>query len=121
MKIFLLYLLLSFVPIVANSQTKYSIVTLKNGTILNGVIKSIDPTNALTIEIAGIETTIKMADVAKIEEEKVINQASINLPNSDTIEDENIDKTNQSFIGESGGDRFCLKLLGHLQNPVLKN
>ncbi len=68
MKKFLL-LLIGFFPLLANAQ-KQSAVTLKNGAELIGVIKSIDPTDALTIVIADVETTIKMADVAKIQEVK---------------------------------------------------
>ncbi len=66
----LIFLLLFIaIPFLANAQ-KQSAVTLKNGTELIGVIKSIDPTDALTIVIADVETTIKMADVAKIQEVK---------------------------------------------------
>ena len=64
----LLILMIALLPIVAYAQEKQSVVTLKNGTELKGVIKAIDPTDALTIVIAGIETKIKMADVAKVEE-----------------------------------------------------
>ena len=60
--------LIAMIPLVASAQEKQSVVTLKNGTELKGVIKAIDPTDALTIVIAGIETKIKMADVAKVEE-----------------------------------------------------
>ena len=64
----LLLLLMLLMPLLANAQDKVSVVTLKNGTQLNGVIKAIDPMDAMTIVIGGIETTIKMADVAKVEE-----------------------------------------------------
>lgn len=63
----LLILLITLIPFVASAQEKMSVVTLKSGTELKGVIKAIDPTDALTIVIAGIETTIKMADIAKVE------------------------------------------------------
>ena len=59
--------LIAMIPLVASAQEKQSVVTLKNGTELKGVIKAIDPTDALTIVIAGIETKIKMADVAKVD------------------------------------------------------
>lgn len=65
---YLFILLMAIMPIVANAQEKQSVVTLKSGTELKGVIKAIDPTDALTIVIAGVETKIKMADVAKVEE-----------------------------------------------------
>lgn len=57
-------------PIIAIAQNKLTTVTLKNGMELRGTIKSIDLSEALTIVISGVETTIKMSDVAKIEEEK---------------------------------------------------
>ena len=55
-------------PFMAEAQEKLSVVTLKNGAELRGVIKSIDPADALTMVIAGIETKVKMADVARVEE-----------------------------------------------------
>lgn len=66
----LLLLLMLLMPLMADAQDKISVVTLKNGTQISGVIKAIDPMDAMTIVIGGIETTIKMADVAKVEEEK---------------------------------------------------
>jgi len=58
-----------FFSIVVSAQEKQTVVTLKSGAELKGVIKSIDPTDALIIVIAGVETTIKMDNVARIEEE----------------------------------------------------
>ena len=66
----LLLLLIVFIPLMTKAQNKQSVVTLKSGTELKGIIKSIDPLDALVIVIAGVETTIKMADVARIEEEE---------------------------------------------------
>lgn len=66
MKKFLL-LLFAFLPLMVNAQKK-SVVTLKNGTEFVGIIKKIDPLDAMTIVIADVETTIKMTDVARIEE-----------------------------------------------------
>ena len=48
-------------------QMPITAVTLKNGTVLKGVIRHIDPTDALTINISGLDTNIKMSDVASIE------------------------------------------------------
>ena len=73
----LLFLLIALFPLLASAQTGQSVVTLKNGTELKGTIKAIDPTDALTIVIAGVEAKIKMADVARIEE---VNQASVSAP-----------------------------------------
>lgn len=53
---------------VVNAQDKQSVVTLKNGTVLTGIIKAIDPADALTIVIGGVETTIKMAEIDKVGE-----------------------------------------------------
>lgn len=66
----LIFFLILIIPLVANAQDLISNVTLKNGTVLSGVIKSIDPTESLTIVISGIESTIKMTDVAKVETAK---------------------------------------------------
>ena len=73
----LLTIIIAFLPLLASAQNGLSVVTLKNGTELKGTIKAIDPTDAVTIVIAGIETKIKMADVAKIEE---ANQIAATVP-----------------------------------------
>ncbi|MBR5729099.1 MAG: SUMF1/EgtB/PvdO family nonheme iron enzyme [Prevotella sp.] len=65
---YLLSLLMLLSLQVINAQDKQTVVTLKNGTVLTGVIKAIDPTDTLLIVIGGVETKIKMADVAKIGE-----------------------------------------------------
>ena len=64
----LIILLIILFPLFANAQEKQAVVTLKNGTELKGIIKSINPTESLEIIIAGIETKIMMTDVAKVEE-----------------------------------------------------
>lgn len=69
MKKLLLLLMLLF-PVMVSAQEKISVVTLKNGAELKGVITAIDPADAVTIVIAGIETKVKMADVAKVEQER---------------------------------------------------
>ena len=68
MKKLLTFLLLTILPVFVLAQEKQSVVTLKNGTELKGTIKSLVPTDSLTIVISGIETSIKISDVAKIEE-----------------------------------------------------
>ena len=64
--------LLILLSIIANAQDKISVVTLKNGTVMKGVIKSIDPNDALTIVLAGIETSIKNDNDTKRQEERNI-------------------------------------------------
>lgn len=61
--IFLIFLL----PLLSSAQSGQSVVKLINGTVLKGIIKHIDPTDALTLEIAGVETQIKMSDIAEVE------------------------------------------------------
>ena len=63
-------IILLLLSLSAYSQERLSVVTLKNGTELEGVIKSIDPTKSLTIEIAGIDTTIDMENVARVGSKK---------------------------------------------------
>ena len=64
-------LLFCLIPFMANgqSQSKSSIVKLKNGTELKGIIKSIDPMNAMVLFVGGVETTIQMTDVLRVEED----------------------------------------------------
>lgn len=64
----LLLLFTLFISLTLRAQEKISVVTLKNGTELTGVIKAIDPLDAMTIIIGGVETTIKMSDVSKVDE-----------------------------------------------------
>lgn len=63
----LLLILIALLPLLASAQNGQSAVKLKNGTVLKGIIKHIDPTDALTIDIAGVETQIKMSDIAEVE------------------------------------------------------
>ena len=64
-KIILLFFLIIAVAITA--QCQQSLITLKNGTQLKGVIKTINPADALTMVIAGVETSVKMSEVSLIE------------------------------------------------------
>ena len=63
--IFFILLLLCFGQ--ANAQSGQTMVTLKNGTEITGVVKSIDPADGLVITIGSVDMPIKMSDVAKIE------------------------------------------------------
>lgn len=63
-----LLLLICLIPIMVSGQAKQSVVKLKNGSELKGVIKSIDPMDAVVLSIGGVETTIKMKNVLRIEE-----------------------------------------------------
>lgn len=102
-KLLLLFMLL--MPLMAIAQDKISVVTLKNGTQLNGVIKAIDPMDAMTIVIGGIETTIKMDDVAKVENESSANknvpQLSYNAKLIVTDQDEYPDSFQINLFGTS--------------------
>ena len=62
-----LLFILTLLPLLTFAQGNLSIVTLKNGTELKGIIKSIDPTEAVIMEIAGIETNLKIDTILKIE------------------------------------------------------
>ncbi len=66
MKKQLLLFVLMLLPVLASAQKTLSCVTLKSGVILEGFIKSIDPTTGVKMEIGGVETTINMSDIAKI-------------------------------------------------------
>jgi len=68
MKRLVLFIVSILLSSLAFAQNRISVVTLNNGTVIHGVIKSINPTDAIKMEIGGVETTIKMSDVAKIEE-----------------------------------------------------
>jgi small nuclear ribonucleoprotein (snRNP)-like protein len=60
-------ILVVLLPFLCIAQDKISVVKLKNGTELKGVIKSINPSDALIIDVSGIDFSIKMSDVTHIE------------------------------------------------------
>lgn len=49
------------------AQAGYSIITLKNGTEIKGIVKSIDPVGDIVVSLAGNDVSLKMADVIKID------------------------------------------------------
>ena len=76
----LIFFLILFLPLVANAQSRLVVVKLKNGTELKGYIKSMDPMDSMILDIAGMETTIRMENVLKVEEQasnsNVVSEAS---------------------------------------------
>ena len=88
MKKVLLTLLFSFFLLYIHAQNQQAKVILKNGTELVGAIISIDPSESVIINIAGIESEIKMEDIAKIEETK--NHSDINSNTDFSSEYKNI-------------------------------
>ena len=112
----LLILLFTIIPIVVSAQEKISVVTLKSGTELKGVIKSIDPTDALTIVVSGIETTIKMADVTKVEEE--INNSPQQFIDKERQEIRDPDDDQETFVALSDNNRLCYKVLSKTNKTV---
>lgn len=106
-------------PIIAMAQDRISVITLKNGTIMKGNIKSIDPTDVLTIVIAGIETSIKMDNVAKIEEDNTPSEVSSSeLNNDEELTKGDKSDTSNSFIALSSGKRYCFNILSKSNKTV---
>ncbi len=68
MKKVLLTIICSFVLLSIHAQKQQAKVVLKNGTELVGTIISIEPSESVRINIAGVESEIKMVDVARIED-----------------------------------------------------
>ena len=117
MKKLLTFLLLTILPVFVLAQEKQSVVTLKNGTELKGTIKSLVPTDSLTIVISGIETSIKMSDVAKIEEAK----ETISVPQqtiSERIPPKDRKKDVESFTAITNEGRFCFNVLSEAEKTV---
>lgn len=111
--------LLTLLPINAIAQDKTSVVTLKNGTVLKGIIKSIDPNDALTIVIAGLETSIKMDNVAKIEEDDAISEiSSPQINNVGELAETDRSDTPDFFIALSEGKRYCFNILSKANKTV---
>ena len=102
----LLLLFTLFISLMINAQERLSVITLKNGTELKGVLKSADPMDALVIDIAGIEMKIKMSDVAKIEETSGVAITSSPSDNAQLLVDEKLVVTDFADYPES----FDLKI-----------
>ncbi len=66
MKKIILLLLLS-VATGLHAQDTDAVITLKNGTVITGKITKLNPTEGLTVVVAGFATDISMSDVEKIE------------------------------------------------------
>ncbi len=66
LKFLFLFFFVFSAPFIRAQKTLSSVI-LKNGTVLKGYIKSMDPTDAIVIEISGVETKIKMDNIALIE------------------------------------------------------
>lgn len=117
MKKLLTFLLLTILPVFLLAQEKQSVVTLKNGTELKGTIKSLVPTDSLTIVISGIETSIKMSDVAKIEEAK----ETVSVPPqtiSESIPPKERKGDIESFTAVTNKGRFCFNVLSEAEKTV---
>lgn len=67
MKKIVLTLFCSFVFMGIHAQNQQAKVVLKNGTELIGKIISIEPSESVNIIVAGVESEIRMTDVARIE------------------------------------------------------
>lgn len=77
MKRLIFIFLCSFAFMLTQAQTQLAKVILKNGTELVGNIISIELSDSLKMNIAGVETDINMAEVAKIE--SIINDSNGNI------------------------------------------
>jgi hypothetical protein len=67
MKKFLI-LAMFLISLGAYSQGNEAKVTLKNGTVLMGSIKAINPVKSLTLIVAGTPVDIQMSDVERVEQ-----------------------------------------------------
>ena len=66
-KVLAAFLLCMICNLGIRAQQQQSVITLKNGTQVTGVVKAINPLESVTVEIGGISTTIPMSEVSKIE------------------------------------------------------
>lgn len=101
---FLVVLLVILFPVSLYAQYNISLVKLKSGAELKGKIKYINPTDAMVIEIAGVDTNIKMADVESVEE--------INSPSSNPASSGNTSKENKVMVTDNAdySETFDLKI-----------
>ena len=94
-RIFLVATLL-FATILCFSQQKTARVTLKNGTVISGMLVELDPLSHIVVNIAGLETRIEMQNVASVESSELVDPSkksviiepvieSLNVPDSFTI------------------------------------
>ena len=117
MKKLLTIILLTILSAIIMAQEKQSVVTLKNGTEIKGTIKSLVPTDSLTIVISGIETSIKMSDVAKIEEAKETSPATQTVIR-ESIPFKGRDEGGETFTAITNEGRFCFNVLSKANKTV---
>lgn len=85
-----------------NGQSGQSIIILKNGTEIKGVVKSIDPAGEVVISLSGSPVTFKMSDVAKIEEiTEIDSNNSISKTNNNNQNSEKIVVTDSADYPDS--------------------
>lgn len=65
------------------AQDRQVAITLRNGTIIKGNLIGIDPANSVTLSIAGVETTMNMSEIAKIDAIQDNNQVQPVITTSD--------------------------------------
>lgn len=96
----LLFTILFLMSTMTYGQTKISVVKLKNGTELKGVIKSIDPMDSMILSIGGVETTIKMDNVQSVEEISNTSE-SPTIDRNDKLSNDKLEVTDNSNYPET--------------------
>lgn len=85
------------IPLTITAQSKKSLIKLKDGTEIKGIIKAIDPTDAVTLVIGGIETKIKMNTISCIED---IDDNTSSSKESNSITNEPVNRQ-QAFVEDT--------------------
>lgn len=97
-----------------SQETNTAVVVLKNGTTIMGTVKQFNPTSNIVVNVGGFDTTIKMSDVASVNNvattksplnniianNNTAAEETLNLPTDTTI---NICGKNVKFVLMRGG------------------
>ena len=88
MKRLLLLLFLICTTHFVQAQTSQVKVTLKNGVVMKGSLKELNPTEFITIEVGGIESKIPMDKVELIESQSAQQNSTVKSQNGQYQEDD---------------------------------
>ena len=88
MKRLLLLLFLICATYVVQAQTSQVKVTLKNGVVMKGSLKELNPTEFITIEVGGIKSKIPMDKVELIESQSAQQNSTVKNQNGQYQEDD---------------------------------
>lgn len=94
-----------------SAQTRTTHITLKNGVVLIGQLKELDPLSHVVISIAGVDTRIEMGTVASIKEAEIESVKVENPIEEDLQIEEDPSNLPESFTFKIGDEEYEMVLI----------